>query len=70
MVSICQELAEKYRDRAAERRDGGESAPPGADDPSNAAYRLVGCLVGWLVGGFVDRIVVWFLCWSDGWLFG
>ena len=52
MVSICQELAEKYRDRAAERRDGGESAPPGADDPSNAAYRLVDCLVDWLGGWF------------------
>jgi len=37
------ELAEKYRDRAAERRDGGEGAPGAApaDDTSSAAYRAV-----------------------------
>ena len=42
--SKMKELADKYRDRAAERRDGGEVAPAAgaaADDSSTGAYRLV-----------------------------
>ena len=46
MIYSCfdsQELAEKYRDRAAERRDGGEVVPgaAAADDTTSAAYRSV-----------------------------
>jgi len=42
--SKMKELADKYRDRAAERRDGGEVAPAAgaaADDSSTGAYRAV-----------------------------
>jgi len=35
------ELAAKYRDRASERRDGGESAATGAADETATAYRAV-----------------------------
>merc|ERR1711874_389667 len=36
------ELAAKYRDRAQERREGGEGGlPPGSDDATSAGYRAV-----------------------------
>merc|ERR1719464_2320161 len=35
------ELAAKYRDRAKERRDGGEPLPPGVDDASSAGYKAM-----------------------------
>ena len=47
------ELAAKYRDRAAERRDGSEAggAPvPGTEDSTTTAYRWVGlrCYLSYL----------------------